>query len=69
MAMTNLTTPRAFEYEVIVNRYGNVGVFRRYAEPIVKSDGTTLRFWAYACSIKDAVARHRDAPLTIISRA
>jgi len=48
-----------FEFEIVINRYGNLGVFKR------RFDGK-LTFWAYARSIEAAVVACASHPTTII---
>jgi hypothetical protein len=50
-----------YEFEIIINRYKNVNVFKRY------NDGK-LRFWAYARSVEAAVTSCASQPTTIICK-
>jgi len=47
-----------YEFEILVNRYGNVLVYKR--------EGKRLTFWNYAKSIEWAVSYCADHPTTII---
>lgn len=61
-----MATRMPFEYRILVNRYGNVNVFRVYDEPVVKRDGQSVRFWAYARTVEAALAACCDAPVTVV---
>lgn len=47
------------EYEVLVNRYGNVLVYKRYANK-------RLKFWMYARTVEQALGACSDHPVTIV---
>jgi len=47
------------EYEIIVNAYGNIGVYQRFANG-------KLRFWSYARTVEDAVTICSGKPTMII---
>ncbi len=51
-----------FEFEIVINHYGNLAVFKRY-------DNRKLRFWAYARTIEAAVVFCAGYPTTIITKA
>ncbi len=46
------------EFEIVVSRFGNIGVFRRYR------DGH-LRFWAYERTIPKAIENFKHWNVTI----